>query len=592
MLLALLLPCRFLWPLKANFYVDWYNHKWTIGYFGEYFRHHGVMPAVFNTTQWGGMATPIFYGYLAYPILGIFSSVLAPGTVIRLVAVFLFAAQYHWVNQALRRLEAPRWMAQSVACLVIWATYPLTNLYNRSALTEFVATSLMTCALSLAILLYYSTSKALERRYASWMVLCLVISAGTHPITALFGIPFFCIIAVILVQALGRNPERRRSILYSLAPGIFAGLVCLAPWLVATAKYAKHLAIRRAVPAVVFFPESLDNWLTRFYPIPLDSRVQPGIPLSEISTPYLDAQVNVSLLILFLALAVGALSARRKLGPSGRFFATIAIPALLFAFFTWISLSPASYHYLPAIAAMIQFAYRAVTYQNFALLLGIILLLIAIQRSRSPHAAGILNHPALSVVAAGCILLSAYGVVLKWPHIRASRSNVGSESSLLIPSEAERRELIDLPLVYYGVYDYTAGDRFVPLTVAEEGKVSEVNFNFDSQDNFGAALPAEINDAETRWVRTNIQAFPWNRIEIDGREFSKSDVRVYDAVGIVLRIPAGSHRLVFRFVPDRVWEILRPVSLCTLFGWLLIETAFCAIGSLRRGYANLFGSCN
>jgi hypothetical protein len=64
MILAVVLPCRFLWPLRANFDIDWYNNKWAIGYAGEYFRHHWAMPAVFNTSQWGGIPAPIFYAKL------------------------------------------------------------------------------------------------------------------------------------------------------------------------------------------------------------------------------------------------------------------------------------------------------------------------------------------------------------------------------------------------------------------------------------------------------------------------------------------------------------------------------------------------
>src|SRR5438067_910842 len=151
MTIAVLLPCRFLWPLRANFTADWYNHKWAIGYFGEYFRRHWALPEVFNSTQWGGIPAPIFYGNLAYLVLGLLGSVLTSGTVIRLLAILLFAAQYYCVARALQQLQTPRWFASAVACLVIWATYPLTNLFNRNALMEFLATALLVCSLSLAV---------------------------------------------------------------------------------------------------------------------------------------------------------------------------------------------------------------------------------------------------------------------------------------------------------------------------------------------------------------------------------------------------------------------------------------------------------
>ena len=310
------------------------------------------------------------------------------------------------------RLQAPRWTGHAVACLVIWATYSFTNLFNRSALLEFIATSLLVCALSLAILLIHAPTGALERRYASRMMLCLVVAAGTHPITAMFGAPFFFVAGVIFWFELRGRPEKRRSLLRALVPWLPAALACLSSWLYATAKFANHLTIRHYYPSVLFWPDSWDHWLTRFYPIPLDPRVRPGISLREIPEPYLDAQVNVPLLILFVALCITMLWFRREIRRSGTVLASVFIPAVLFVFFTWISLSPDSYHYLPSIFEMIQFAYRAVTYQNLSLLLGVFLLLMAVPSESSTYPTGVLERPVFRGVAAACLLLSLYGVAV------------------------------------------------------------------------------------------------------------------------------------------------------------------------------------
>jgi hypothetical protein len=571
---ALLMSCGYLWPLQANFNADWYNLKWAIGYSGEYFRHHASMPAVFNTTQWGGIPAPIFYGNIGYPLLGFFSAILAPGMVIRVTVVLLFAFQYRWIVQAVGRLQAPLWVGHTVACLVIWATYSFTNLFNRSALLEFIATSLLVCALSLAILLTHAPSRILERRYASRMMLCLVVSAGTHPITAMFGVPFFCVAGVILWHQLRENTERRLSILRALGPWFPAAIACLSSWLYATAKFANHLTIRHLFPSVLFWPDSWDHWLTRFYPIPLDPSVRPGVSLQEIPEPYLDAQVNVPLLILFLALCVAVIWVRRENRRSGTVFVAVFIPAALFAFFTWISLSPGSYHYLPSIFEMIQFAYRAVTYQNLSLLLGVYLLLMSLRGASTAYPTGVLERPVFRGIAAACILLSLYGVTVKWPHIRASRTSYRDKSAYLLPGAAERQSLIAFPSQYVGFADYATPDLFIPLTAEEARSAIPLNFAFDSKDDFGAAQPAQVALAEASWVRTNIIAFPWNRIKIDGREVPASDIRGYNKTGIVLRVPAGNHRLVVRFAPDTAWKILRVISLLSLIGWFLTEIVF------------------
>jgi hypothetical protein len=575
---ALMASCLYLWPLKANFNADWYNLKWAIGYSGEYFRHHAALPAIFNTAQWGGIPAPIFYGNVGYPLMGIFGAILAPGMVLRLAVVLVFAGQYCWIVRAVERLQAPRWVGRAVACMVIWATYTLTNLYNRSALLEFIATSLLVCALSLAILLVRAPSRTLERRYASQMMLCLVISAGTHPITAMFGLPFFCVAGVILWSDLREDAERRHSILRALAPWFPAALLCLSSWLYATAKFANHVAIRYTHPTVLFWQDSWDHWLTRFYPIPLDPRVRPGMSLQTISEPYLDAQMNVPLLIFFLALCAVVIGYRKEIRRPGAVFVSVFTPVALFAFFTWISLSPNSYHYLPSIFEMIQFAYRAITYQNLSLLLGVFLLLMTLAGASSISASEILRRPVFRGVAAACILLAFIGLNVKYPHIRASRTSRGDQTALLLPGAAERQSFISFPAQYLGFADYATPDLFTPLTAEEEGRSVHVNFAFDSKDDFGTAQPAQITLNDASWVRTNILAFSWNRFEVDGTDVSSSDIRVYNNTGIALHVPAGNHRLVFQFVPDTVWKVLRVISLLSLFLWVIVEIVFSVVG--------------
>ncbi len=87
-------PAVLLYPSGQGFAPDWVNHVWMVGYVGEYLRQHGTFPAVANTTQVGGMAFPLFYGYLLYPLLGLAATYLHPEIVVRLAAVAMFATQY------------------------------------------------------------------------------------------------------------------------------------------------------------------------------------------------------------------------------------------------------------------------------------------------------------------------------------------------------------------------------------------------------------------------------------------------------------------------------------------------------------------
>lgn len=565
--LAVILPCVPLLHLDAKFYGDWYNHEWLIGYYGEYFRRHGMMPAALNTNQVGGMALPLFYGTLTYPLLGVVSSFLAPAVVIRVATIGVFVVQYHCVAQALSRLHAPLLIARGVPCLVIWAIYPLTNLYNRSALSEFFATSLLVCALSLLVLLVTKSSYTRLRRYACWMMLCLTLSAGAHPITALFGLPFFLGLAIFFWRMLRQDKQQRRAIVTSLSLWVVMALVCLAPWLYAVVNYSEHLAIRQA-SKIYLDSQGFDHWLTRFYPIPLDPRVQPGIPLARISTPFLDAQINIPLLVLLLATSTLAVLSVRGFDGRNKFIWAIGIAFPLFAFFTWISLSQQSYHFLPPMVGMIQFGYRAVTYQNLALLFGVFLLAMA-DRDIALRRRRLLSHPVLGVIMAVCLLLSMYGLIIKCSHALAVRTRDGRGQWIL--NKKQRQALISLPSQYYGAGDYATPQLIGALNPTEREHLIYQRFSFDSGAHFGIAIPTKLSLVKGSWIGTNIEIFPWMRFVLDGREIASSDLRG-DGTQAAVRLPAGPHSLWVEFAPKRQWLFLRTISFLALGAWIVWAT--------------------
>src|SRR5438105_2590883 len=68
----------------ANLYFDGHNDQWFVAYFGEYFRQHLHLPAVFNSAAAVGMPQPIFYGAVFYPVLGLISAVTGAALALRI----------------------------------------------------------------------------------------------------------------------------------------------------------------------------------------------------------------------------------------------------------------------------------------------------------------------------------------------------------------------------------------------------------------------------------------------------------------------------------------------------------------------------
>jgi hypothetical protein len=555
---AIVLPCLHFVPIGASFYIDWHNHEWAIGYFGAYFRANHTMPSVFNTTDLAAMAQPVFYGNLFYPTLGLPSSVLAPGIVIRLAALGVFFAQYRLVSQALLRLNAPAYFARTVGVLVIWAVYPLTNLYNRGALTEFFATTLLVCALAALVLLVHARDARERRLYASGAMFALTIAAGTHPITAMYGGPVFAALVPVFWWTLRDDPSRRRATLRALAPWVVVAIVCVLPWYLVSRTYANDVLVRKTAPDVSIL--SWDTWTSRFYPIPWDSRIVDGVKPADVGTPYLDAQISWSLAFVFIALAVIAIAnVRRSRVP----IIALVIGAVFTATFTWLSLSRTGYQLLPSLAVMIQYVYRAVTYINLSLLLGILLIVMAMRAVPGLDVTQCLRRRRVAIACIVALALAGVGVIVKLDHVSAIKEDKSSPHLRL--SKRERRELIQLPWTYYGKFDYVTGGLFEAIP-DEQPDVLWRNFPISPAKRFGRTGTITVEPGEPTWVMTNALSFPWVGIAIDGEAVPRSQVRTRWAKTVV-RVPAGTHHLTLRFDPPLWWRILRPLSIVLVFAW-------------------------
>src|SRR5271163_1241836 len=110
--LIVLAPAFPLARLSDSFGQDWYNHSWVIAYTAEHLRNHGSLPTFLNTTSHIGLAAPIFYGYLLFPIAGALALVTGPQLALRLLALAAFALEYVLVRATV--LEAGAGLATAI----------------------------------------------------------------------------------------------------------------------------------------------------------------------------------------------------------------------------------------------------------------------------------------------------------------------------------------------------------------------------------------------------------------------------------------------------------------------------------------------
>jgi hypothetical protein len=560
-----LLPICLLWHGNNAFYLDWKNHLWEIGYFGEYLRRHWAFPITLNTEQVAGIPFPIFYGYLFYPAAGLISAFTGCSFALRFVCSLVFLLQVRQVSKTVESITGNRFMACAVTILVSFATYPLTNLYNRTAIPEFIAVSLMISVSMMWLRIVRMKDPLQRRRLLFGAALALAFAMGTHPITALLGGFMMCLVVLALLP-FSRDFWRPLGMAAALL------ILVIAPWIYAVALYGQKVPL--AGGSINFFPNTLDRFTTRFSPLPWDPRMGTA-EFRTWGTPYLDTQINFALLILAVFLLSRVAVRGRATAPPREL--RIALGAFAgFAFVSFLSLSQQAWRLIPNALHIIQFAYRLINYADLFLLFTVLFLLAGMRR-----AATVPDRP-LIVVLAVCLALSTTGVTIKLRH-----AHYVEEPNLLAGSgwpTTNRDALRFLPSTFYGVGSFAvkSGSRGI---LTDSAAPSPVSFRIGTQEHFGEVLPVPVPPGNPGSLRTNIQIFPWNRIVWNGREIPFEETFTdQDFLSIVHgkadgKPEAGTLEYVFR--PDPVWMVLRTISLWTAALWAL---ALCyGITRMRKG---------
>lgn len=563
-----LLPICLLWHGNNAFYFDWNNHLWEIGYFGEYFRRHWAFPITLNTDQVAGIPYPVFYGYLFYPAAGLISAFTGCSFALRLVCSLVFLLQVRQVSKAVELISGSGFIACAVTVLVSFATYPLTNLYNRGAITEFIAVSLVISVSMMWLRLVQMNNPVQRHRLLFGAALALAFAMGTHPITAILGGGMVCFVVLAWLTL----PHHNRALWKPL--GWVAVLISLvmAPWFYAVVLFGRKVQVSGGWISI--FPDTLDSFTTRFSPLPWDPR-EFTPELRVWGTPYLDVQINFALFILAVFLIIRITGPNRtKVFPREFRIAWVAFAG--FAFVSFLSLSRLAWKLVPKSLHFIQFAYRLVTYADLFLLFTVLFLLAGMRRQN----AALPDRPMI-VVFAVCLALSTVSVSIKLLH-----AHQVEEQNMLAGSgwpNTNRDALRSLPSTFYGVNGYAVkGD--TRSILADSAVSSPLSFPIGVQQYFGDVLPALVPAGEltgpkasptgpkaspTGWFQTNIQIFPWNHILWNGREIPLEEITTNRDMAILIdRKPkAGTLEYVLR--PDPIWLVLRTLSLWTAAVWML-----------------------
>ncbi len=152
-----------------------------------------------------GSAQPVFYAWLLYPALGMLAAAVGAASAVRLAAAAMVAIQFYALWSAGRKIFGQPRLAYAVAVSVLWGPDSLTNLYNRGAFAEYLATGFFATGLAFGASAV-AANDAASRRFHGWLAgFFLLLTAGTHAPTAVLAAAFLVLLAIGGLVARGRG---------------------------------------------------------------------------------------------------------------------------------------------------------------------------------------------------------------------------------------------------------------------------------------------------------------------------------------------------------------------------------------------------
>ena len=573
---AVVAPLLLLLDLQTTFPEDWSDHLWIIGYYGEYFHQHGELPKMVNIASAVGLAHPIFYGYLLYPLLAPLSAVLGAALALRVGLVLITTIQFWATLTAGRNIFRNAGLNYTVAASVVWATYSLTNLYNRGAIAEYFATACLFTAVAFTTAM--ATETANPRRYFfGWLAGgFLVLTAGAHPPTAVLTGAFIILLGVgIAISVLSGQLKITRPAAVGLCVAAGLGAAILAPWIYVCHLFGDKLSVAKVSRELFFYFEKCDSLWGRFAPYPYDLQsTESGI--YDFGTAYLEAPINVVLLAI-LAWNLELCRRARKEIPRpaavSRFTAAKTILAMAIAWFVFlaaVSVSPSLATAFRFFAPYIQYAYRLVSHCNVALLVAVFTSGVLVAKR-----GGYLRfQPETNAVVAACLAIAALGLLIKLQHAGVVTKQ-GDPPEFTFGSHDRTKLISKLQAQLAGAYD-------VPSFVPELEKIKAVDaltvvlpVGLTGQE-FGKVGSTKFEMKKPGWVTTNVVVFPWTKLLVDGGKLPAVQTAQKDHFFAVY-LPEGAHELQAEFQPDHLWVALHRLSQITVAIVLFINVAWAAV---------------
>jgi hypothetical protein len=543
------------------FYVDWINHVWLVQYYADHLLRYGEFPTTVDARQAFANPMPMFYGVFFYPLVALLAVPAGADAAVRIVCAALLMAPLLSFTVLFRRLLQSTPLAVLITIALNASVYQLTNLYARSAITEFVAYQLILLCISL---LFYGLHRggSVGNAAVGLAFACGTLAIGSHPIT------FYTFTLFVLpVIALGAWPLRRMITTRQVNVAFLftaAAVLVLLPWIAITLHYRADVNITSGSD-LIYFPRSIDSALAKLGLFYTDARVLAD-GIGTTSTPFLNAPFAIASAVPLIVICASLFKSRGK----GLWW-IIAPTAAAFLLLIYASIPGQAL--LLTLLHPIQFAYRLSG--TFGLIVAVATTVAAAMCAISSCAITRTSQAAIAVAVVLCVALVAHKFYLTrmtfkvYPEYKKAAKDVRQEPNdpFLLLKRADYLRIVkdvsNYPFSFAGATDYAMPKIYARSPNTLPGEVVDLMVD-------GWGQPARATCSERCLIRTNIVPSKFHYVLVDG--LAGADLTVSNIYRIEILADAGAHSVQVEKIDGRLPKYVS-ASISAMLLWLLLSIA-------------------
>ena len=186
------------------------------------------------------------------------------------------------------------------------------------------------------------------------------------------------------------------------------------------------------------------------------------------------------------------------------------------------------------------------------------------------------------ILMTACLAISFQSVIIKNVHGNSiiSLCKYDSAKEVFGLNNLEKDKLLDFPGTAGHIYAYRDIVSYNNLSGGlEESVKTYLGFKVKNKKDFGDANDElTLVQEKSGIIFINMYPFTWNKLVIDGNEIKEKDLYVSanwnNTLGVFCNVEKGRHIIKYEFRPERIWELLKNLSLVVLFGLLFVTILF------------------